>query len=247
MKCNSKKVIICLAVMLAASQIAGPYRACAQYYPFDTSWKGPGTQVSRTLTVPAAVLKQVPRGGDSRFYGTLPLRFHNRPVTLHVYGTSPPHGQPRMDLYTRVGTGHHSTLHRFSRVVLDVRGAVFDPYGGGGYSTVWVRALWLDPKTRRIPVVDVALSIDPRVEPIGADALVVFPAGLSSKAVVQGFAFGRSNVYEGSGWSFGDVDKQGLLTIRTSDWVKSETTTTVYGWDGERFVPGESKTVDRGG
>ncbi|MDQ3815251.1 MAG: hypothetical protein M3347_15120 [Armatimonadota bacterium] len=116
------------------------------------------------------------------------------------------------------------------------------------HETVGVDVIWLDPKTKRIPIFKIDLR-DPNgvLGAVGVNMLVVFPNGLRGKAVVEGFGYGADNSTYSNVWysQFNTLDSRGLLQVNSVHSKASigKSIKTVLEWNGKYFMPTHFETV----
>ncbi len=230
---------------------------------------------AETYSSPAAVLKSIPSGGKSRFYGAVKLKFEGDEVFAHVYDTKKtdssrnrasygvqdyaPNERAFQVLPLRV-TDDPTIYYGVQRCALDL----FARRKNGNLQhvnsiqcnyvrfvnthfksseTVGVTTTWLDPKQKKIPIINIDFRDEGVAGPIGTNMLVIFPKGLDAKAVAEGFGYGADNAStrNGWGWRFKGTDAKGYLTVESehtesrAESIKSKTTQ--LRWSGSYFVP----------
>jgi hypothetical protein len=208
-------------------------------------------KVSYVRSIPNGLTKFVPRGGKSRFWGESKLTYQNQKVWLHVYDVKKT--RFRKD-ETNVTGKQDSGLDLFtlskSRQLKRISSTRFTygRYGGykrgGDFETVGVQTLYLDPKSQKMPIIQIAFQ-DPNglYGTITEYAFIIFNQGLNAKPIVQQqFGYGSSN---GAGWNtwrteFG-TDEMGLLTINFREGSMDASRVTIYKWINNYFRPFERK------
>lgn len=221
----------------------------------------------------------MPRGGKSRFFGISQLKLNGQNVLLHLYDTKKTDFSPNrasygvknyapserefqagplkvsyygvqqvgLDLF--IGKGRvKSKFQKINSIRFNYVRFVNTAYPS--HETVGVDVIWLDPKTKRIPILKVDLR-DPKgvLGAVGVHMLSVFPNGLSDRAVVEGFGYGADNSTSSNVWGsqFDTLDSCGLLQVNSihAEAAIGKATKTVLEWNGKYFMPTHTETVTK--
>lgn len=204
-------------------------------------------KVTYSPAIPTGLWTFLPRGGASRFWGESNITYYGKKVWVHVYDVRKT--QFAKD-DTNVSGKQESGLdllvfakgHRLKRI--SSTHFTYGRYGGydrgGDFESVGVRALWLDPKSRKMPIVQVALQ-DPNALYGTATqyAICVFSREVDNQAIVElRFGKGDSNA---SGWNSCNTEfaamSNGLNGIIYFQGSSHATRRTFYKWEADQFIP----------
>ncbi len=204
-------------------------------------------KVTYSRAIPKGLRAFVPRGGKSRFWGATKLKYNGQKVWVHVYDVAklrfekkkgPDYATQKsgLDLFV------FSKSHRLKRIGSSRFGySRFGDYeSGGGHESVGVQTLWLDPQTKKMPVVEVDINQPSNVYgDNGSGVLIIFPKDLQGAVAQIGVGHGASH---SGGWFTGyEIDEKGLLSIISGEFEAVGTTYTKYKWDGKQFVQTSSR------
>ena len=239
------KSLIAIAVCVAAASAAS-----AQY-----SSVAPLLPVERHQ-LPAALQKQIPTHGPTRLFGVSKLVFKGGTVFVDVYDigpTIPRNGETDPDIYYGNQNCGFDLLVRHKTGMLQQIESV--PFGYVRFvntrypsnERVSASVTWLDPKQKQVPVFIIDLQADGVEGPCGTNVLVVFPDGLSGKAVLKSFDYGADNSSEHNDlrWSFDGIDSNGYLTIEARHSTMGSDTRVHWEWRSKHFVTVKMKTTTR--
>lgn len=192
--------------------------------------------------MPPAIRRAVPRGGKSLFFGTCRMAAGGPALQVHFYRTAaivkrhdstglwisePVH---KLDIYE--GTGRHSRRVNSTKFVFAT-----------GYPKFGADILWVDPQTRRMPVVRVHY-FDPNgfYGMVGGYLLLAYPQAWRGPASVHRYSYG-GDLREANSVQFDRVDERGFLMPVTSYGNRDHDgdSSTEHRWNGEKFVAGATK------
>jgi hypothetical protein len=152
--------------------------------------EAPSTPIRYSRAIPKSVLKLMPRGAKSLFWGTFSPKKGSGLMGVHLYDLSPSNrGVSRRHLGLDVFT---STYRKpINRAVIDfapsTQGALTAPFTA-------LDLYWLKRSQKKQPVLKIR-CFDPQgfVGPAGDEVVVVFQAGWKGKAVSRSWPWGNSN------------------------------------------------------
>ena len=201
-------------------------------------------QVSYSKAIPKGLWSFLPRGGTSRFWGESNITYHEKKVWVHVYDVrktqfvkeaTAEDGKQDSGLDLFVFSKKHqltlisSTLFTYPR---------FGGYKrGGDFETIGVGVLWLDPKSQKMPIVDVLLN-NPHglYGTITQDVICVFNKGIAEKAVVDSrFGKGDSNAANFVHWDTGFALMSNGLSGVCYLQARQGYLITYYKWEADQF------------
>ncbi len=211
-------------------------------------------KVTYSRAIPKGLRAFVPRGGKSRFWGATNLQYNGQKVWVHFYDISrakwikPKEKKPYclqksgLDLFTisksRRLNRISSTHFEYQRWDIDDRGVIYE---GRRPQSIGVDTLWLDPKTKKLPIIKITLSGASGLMFEEERILIILDRRLRNGIVQQGFVSGASGdgatIYE-LAVSFGGVDERGFALITESRIDEGSTKFTTYKWDGKKFAIG---------
>lgn len=210
--------------------------------------------------IPKSLWAFLPRGGASRFWGESHITYHGKKVWVHVYDVRETrffHGSPAyygeqdsgLDLFV-FSTPHRlkqisSTRFTYERPSRYTQGVGFESVGVS--ESVGVRTLWLDPKSQKMPIVQVALHPNGYYGTGRENAICVFNNGVDKKAVVE-LRFGKGYGSNSALWVQWDsgfaLMNNGLIGISYTQ-ARIETRVTYYRWESNQFKAFRRMLLDR--
>lgn len=208
-------------------------------------------KVSYLRSTPPTLQRFLPKGGKSRFWGASNLKYKGQIVWMHVYDVQKARfpqepestyglQESGLDLFLWARGGPlqklSSTRFTYKRPGGYKEGGIYEPIG--------VKTLWLDPQTKKKPIVQIAFQ-----NPEGFCGLIehyvlaVFDQGLSKVAITQrGFGEGVSNSSTWNSWSTQyEVGEKGLLRLVFSEGSSGSNRDTSFRWTGAAFEPYQRK------
>lgn len=204
-------------------------------------------KVSYSRTLPKSLASFLPSAGKSRFWGASNLTYNGQKIWLHVYDL----GKTRFNPEDENTDGKQDSvldifiMSRAKRLQkLSSTRFTYNRFGGykrgGIYESVALQTLWLDPRTKKTPIVQIAFQ-DPNAlyGTMKNYVFAVFANGLDKPATTQrGFGQGASNAADWNVWdtSF-EVDERRLLVIVFSEHRMVYIRDTRFHWTGSAFKP----------
>lgn len=173
-------------------------------------------RISYRCDVPASVLKMMPRGAQSSFYGTFRFSPRGREHALHLFDLRPERGvnaynsRGRHAFVLDVFERHGQNWRRVNRLSLNYRSS------DSRLNRFSAELLWLDPLKRQQPVLHLrCYTTEGLYGDAGNDVLLVFAKGLAQSAVGQSFWFGGSNAsyFLGQHSNFQHIGADGLMRV----------------------------------
>jgi hypothetical protein len=240
------------------------------FMPHPRLWSSPVIEapkpqkISYIRGLPKQVERWVPRGAKSCFFGKFKLSTATTEYALHLYyisGSGTPHKVVYPNKYrfildifeVKTMSTKQPKFQRFHHLSLMHEPQQLGALVAGSPRRFAAQLLWLDPVTRKQPILKFDCWEAGEVLPVGEQVLVVFPQGLKSQAGAQSFQFGswRASDTCGQDNTFSATDDKGLLQVESSvcvmgpdpsapEGAESEvahTKSITWIWDGKKFVP----------
>ena len=207
---NHKPLLFCLlSVLMSAGQ---SHAQQPNVTPQRTQQPRP---ILYSPHVPRAILKQMPNGHKTRFFGSFKL-LQNAPTSfVHLYNSADtsdgvdPQKKFTLALFEAVDRNHYRLVQR---VALNYEGWHW------AYNTFGAQLLWLNPAEKRGPIIKID-AFDPKATygSSGDNILLMFPDGLNENPKIQTLTFGAWHSSDTSGqenW-FDELDKNGLFQVKS--------------------------------
>lgn len=200
-------------------------------------------RISYTPCVPLAILKQMPKGQKTRFFGSFKLSQNGPNRFLHLYNAAnsydrvTPQRKFTVALFEMVGKNHYHLIQRFP---LKYNGWAW------AYNTFGAQLLWLNPAQKKGAIIKID-AFDPHATygSSGDNILLMFPNGLNQKPKIQVYMFGGWHASDTSGqdnW-FNELDKNGLFQVKSQIYLATsevpKPAPSIYHW-GETLLSAQS-------
>ena len=201
--------------------------------------------------VPSVVRKQVPKGGETKFFGVWKSQNSKREILVHFY-SSPTKEEPllcKLDIFERVYKGKGNSVELINSIRLESDSNLFKYVTNNVPNTVveltyGADVLWVNQKEKKIPLLRIHVLSSGGLHGDYGDYIVVnFPDSWSENANVQYFGWG-GNINNSNSVDFNKVDARGYREIVTTYIQYADgnqaVTTQEFLWNGEEF----SKSAD---
>ena len=201
-------------------------------------------RIAYTPRVPRAILKQMPNGQKTRFFGSFKVSQQEPTRFLHLYNAADarngfaPQQKFTVALFETAGKNRYHLIQRFPL-----------NYNGWGWApnTFGVQLLWLNPAQKKGAIIKID-AFDPHATygSSGDNILLMFPEGLNAKPTIQTYTFGAWHASDTSGqdnW-FDELDKNGLFQVKSQIYLATSEVPmpapSVELW-GEKLLSAKSK------
>ena len=188
--------------------------------------------VSEITQVPTTVRSKLPHGGVIKFYGGEKIDRDGNSLLFNFYSLSSRTDICVLEVFI-LGRGKRNP--RFVRSI-KVHYTEFSKSPElRKFDHLLAQMMWLDPKSKKVPVLRLKCFVDGFYGPYGNNFLFVFKKGITKEVCVQQFSFGGDH-NEGHTAYFNYLDNRGVMmpTIRNSSVTHHERMTYLR-WDGQRF------------
>lgn len=160
--------------------------------------------LARSRTVPASIRQDMPKGVQTRFYGT--CKVDGARYSLHLYGKKVKkedyeEWESGLDVYVFTTKGGKRVCRIPLELTLDRYGPTFDKTDDGQE----VELLWLEPERKKGPI----LAFTQMSRYVG---VVVFPTGFPGKVYQGEWESPESGSYSYD-YALGGPDKRGFITL----------------------------------
>ena len=172
-------------------------------------------RISYASQVPRAILKQMPNGQKTRFFGSFKLKKGEPTSFVHLYNAADapngwaPQQKFTVALFETTGKNRYHLIQRFPL-----------NYDGWGWApnTFGAQLLWLDATHKKGAIIKID-AFDPGATygSSGDNILLMFPDGLNEKPTIQTYTFGAWHASDTSGqenW-FDELDENGLFQVKS--------------------------------
>lgn len=203
----------------------------------------PVQKIQYRRDLPKSVVRLMPRGAKSLFYGKLPSSPKHQELAFHLFTSQPEQlltGRRINAPLTLDVISGSKVKRRLNRINLN-------------YSFSWparefaMKFCWLDPKTKTSPLLVVDSFGKGDYGPSGLQHFIVLPKGWNKQPVIQKLWFGSWRASDTSGQDNSlVVDEKGIVGIDcslgpttsepTPEQIKEEYTFSLR-WDGSGFKP----------
>lgn len=218
-------------------------------YARPNGYKVPIIKVPYSQSLPKGIIKRLPHGYQSRFYGTTQIDAKSSRISFHFYegmdqsknSAEVADYQGREDCAVDIFTASHGK-----------RGSSFQRINSIHFKRLKWRSseekygldiLWLDPQQKHMPIIRLTLEDSNGAAGVaGSYILIVLPTGWMRQAYVQEFSYGATNSSDGDAYykSFDNVDERGLLMVEATHYRNTPelntSTTTEWRWTGTQFA-----------
>ncbi len=196
----------------------------------------PSTPIRYSRDLPHSVLKLMPRGAKSLFWGTFVPKKGSALMAIHLFNQTseePRYNFTRMlelDLFQR----HGRSWRAIRRVPVQYPAAF-----GGTDKAVDTQFFWVDPQ-RKIPLFKFRV-FDPSGfrGAIGDEVAVFFPNGFARSATIQSWEWGSwsSSLSIGQELDWSQRDENGFLQVVSEEGFSGtpQRQKRVWRWNGEKF------------
>jgi hypothetical protein len=195
-------------------------------------------------SIPTVVRQQIPRGGETKFFGIWQPENTKHAILVHFY-SAPTKNEPllcKVDIFQRLNRDSQSKLKQINSTRLDSNPELFKYVTANVPNTVVTLTygadiVWANQKEKQKPLLrfHVVFSGYGRS---GNYILINLANGWHDKANVQYFSWG-GNVTESNVVIFDKTDKQGFMIVTVANsWNNGGdpyTIETDYYWNGETF------------
>lgn len=156
-------------------------------------------KIAYQRSLPAAVVRRMPRRAKSFYWGTFRLASTGPQYGLHLFKVDPSTGQKfegfkwRQEFTLDIFEFRRSAFRRINSLPLNYASFTW------GVSKVGVAVTWLDPRSRKIPLIQFDIFTKGAYGNIGENVYVAFPRGLKGQASVRSLQFGGWHASGSSG------------------------------------------------
>lgn len=202
--------------------------------------QAPSTPIRYSRDVPPSVLKLMPRGAKSLFWGKFSPKKGSALIAIHLFNRTPKESGYnvihafQVDLFRL----QKRRWQKISRVPFQYPAAF-----GGANKAVDAQFFWVD-KQEKIPLLKFRV-FDPNGfrGPIGDEVSVAFPSGFSKSATTQSWAWGNWSDSDSLGqtldWS--QRDENGFLKVTVELGTTNPDPTqrmqrSIWRWNGQKWV-----------
>lgn len=201
--------------------------------------KAKATPILYSRDLPKSVLKLMPRGAKSLFWGTFSPRKGSALMAIHLFNRKQQEKENAyirllaFDLFQRKGRA----WQKINRLPVE-----YLPTANGSTLTVNAQFLWID-RQRTLPLIKLRVFISQAGDgPLGDEVAVAFPHSFTSPASAQSWTWGSWS----SSSSFGQVldwsrrDKKGFLQVTVKVLLRDEFAPkqeAVWHWRNGEFTP----------
>jgi len=203
-----------------------------------TAKEAPSTPIRYSRDVPQSVLKRMPRGAKSLFWGHFSPKKGSGMMAIHLFNLTPkePEHYVTRALQLDLFRWQKRKWHRVNEVSIEYATGF-----GGTDKAVNAQFFWVDPQ-QQIPLFKLRVFAPDGFEgPVGDEVSVAFPSGFVKSATVQSWQWGAMHssfsLGQTSDWS--QRDEKGFLEVIFEEGFNgtSEREKGVWHWRGGKFSP----------
>jgi len=202
--------------------------------------------------VPAVVRRQVPRGGETKFFGVWKSEKTKSAILIHFY-TAPTREEPlscKVDIFEQIYMGKSSKIERINSIRLDGNSPLFEYVTNNVPNTVvtltyGADVVWVNQKEKQQPLLRFNIVTSGGLHGQSTDYMLInFPLGWDKESNVQYYHSGR-NTIDVDSVSFNKVDEDGFMIVTVihseNGAMPDSATVSNFYWNGKFFSEEISK------